>query len=116
MQYFKLSNYIVEPEMKIAKRIIFSDENTVAFILNIAEGESLPEHTHFNCTVLLKVIKGQADVLADGEPVAIDQGNLLQLDGAEKMSVTNTGLETLILYVTISPLPPSKNYIENVDF
>lgn len=115
MKKYKLDNYIVEPESKIAKRIIYNDENTVAFVLNIAANESLPNHTHFDCTVLLQVIKGQAEVLVDGKSVNASQNDLIQLDGPEEMSVNNTGQETLALYVTISPLPPSEKYTVDAD-
>ncbi len=115
MQKFTLSKYIVEPEDKIAKRIIYNDQNTVAFILNIATGQSLPTHTHFDCTVLLQVLKGNADVNVNNEPVAMSENELIQLDGAEEMSVDNTGESTLVLYVTISPLPPSEKYTTDAD-
>ncbi|MFW6287728.1 MAG: cupin domain-containing protein [bacterium] len=115
MQKYTLDKYMVEPEGKIAKRIIYNDENTVAFILNIAAGESLPTHTHFDCTVLLQVVKGKAEVLVDGKPVDASQNDLIQLDGPEEMSVNNTGEETLVLYVTISPLPPSEKYTVDAD-
>lgn len=77
MRKFTLDKYIVEPEEKIAKRIIYNDKNTVAFILNIAAGQSLPTHIHFDCTVLLQVLKGNADVNVNGEPVAISENELI---------------------------------------
>lgn len=106
---------MVKPKKKIAKRIISNDKNTLAFILNIASGQSLPNHTHFDCTVLLQVIKGKANVNVDGKKTSMDENDLLQLDGPEEMSVDNTGQNTLALYVTISPLPPSENYTIDVD-
>ena len=115
MKKYTLNDYMIEPEGKIAKRIIYNDENTVAFILNIAEGESLPNHTHFDCTVLLQVIKGKADVNVDDKTVSIKEKDLIEIDGSEKMSVDNTGDKTLILYVTISPLPPSEKYTVDAD-
>ncbi|ADI74306.1 conserved hypothetical protein [Methanohalobium evestigatum Z-7303] len=115
MQKFSLNDYMVEPEGKIAKRVIYNDKNTLAFLLNIASGQSLPNHTHFDCTVLLQVIKGEAVVNVDGEPVSMNESELLQIDGSEEMSVDNTGQNVLILYVTISPQPPSENYLVDAD-
>lgn len=115
MKKYSLNSYIVEPDGKIAKRIIYNDKNTVAFILNIAAGQALPPHTHFDCTVLLQVLKGEAVVNVDGEPVPVGEKELLQLDGPEEMSVDNTGANKLVLYVTISPLPPSEKYTVDVD-
>lgn len=75
----------------------------------------MPEHTHFDCTVLLQVISGGAEVKVDGKAVTLNEGDLLQLEGAEKMMVNNNGPKTLVLYVTISPLPPSEDYRVDVD-
>lgn len=115
MQKFLLEKYMVEPENKIAKRVIYQDEKTLAFVLNIGAGETLPEHTHFDCTVLLQVMRGQAEVNVDGKKLAMKEDELLQLEGAEKMVVNNNGENTLVLYVTISPLPPSEDYTVDAD-
>lgn len=115
MKKFSLNNFMEEPEEKVAKRVIYHDQKTLAFVLNIAPGESLPNHTHFDCTVLLQVMKGQAEVIVDGESVPMEENNLLQLDGPEEMSVDNTGQDTLVLYVTISPLPPAEKYRVDAD-
>lgn len=115
MQKFLLQDYRLEPKGKIAKRMIYKDANVIAFILNIAKGQSLPEHTHFDCTVLLSVLTGKANVHADGKTSAVAAQDLIQLDGPEKMSVDNTGEETLALYVTISPAPPSDQYSRDAD-
>ncbi|MDW7650491.1 MAG: cupin [Bacillota bacterium] len=115
MKKFDLSNFIVEPKGKLAKRMIYKDQNVIAFVLNIAKGESLPPHTHFNCTVLVQVLTGTANVNADGQTVSLAEKELVQLDGPEKMSVDNTGAETLVLYVSISPLPPAEGYSVDVD-
>lgn len=115
MNKFALSNYIVEPKGKLAKRMIYKDKNVIAFVLTIAKGESLPPHTHFKCTVLIQVITGKANVSADGQTLSLGEKELVQLDGPEKMSVDNAGEETLVLYVSISPLPPAEGYSVDVD-
>ena len=110
MNKFKLDDYKVEPDNKIAKRVIFNNGQSLAFILNIAEGEELPPHTHYESTVLLQVLNGEADVIIDGETVNVDVDDLVQIDGQEEMRVNNIGQETLELYVTISPNPPDEKY------
>ncbi|MFW5787961.1 MAG: cupin domain-containing protein [Halanaerobiales bacterium] len=115
MKKFSLDNYIVEPEEKVAKRVIYSDDNTLAFMLNIAPGQSLPDHTHFDCTVLLQVLRGQARVNVDEKPVLMEEKELIKIDGPETMSVDNTGQDTLVLYVTISPLPPAEKFAVDAD-
>ena len=110
MNKFRLDDYKVEPDNKVAKRVIFNDGQSLAFILNIAEGEELPPHTHYESTVLLQVLNGEADVIIDGETVNVDVDDLVQIDGQEEMRVNNIGQETLELYVTISPTPPDEKY------
>ncbi|MFN2362679.1 MAG: cupin domain-containing protein [Halarsenatibacteraceae bacterium] len=110
MNKFRLDDYIVEPGNKVAKRVIFNDGQTLAFTLNIAKGEQLPPHTHFESTVLLQVLKGEAEVLIDQKSVKAAKGDLIQIDGQEEMIVNNTGQQILELYVTISPTPPSEKY------
>ncbi|MGM0414597.1 MAG: cupin domain-containing protein [Bacillota bacterium] len=110
MNKFRLDQYKVKPENKVAKRVIFDDGQTLAFILNIAEGEQLPPHTHYESTVLLQVLKGKAEVIIDGNSVLSAAGDLIQIDGQEEMVVNNTGQEILELYVTISPTPPDEKY------
>ena len=110
MNKFSLDKYKVEPENKVAKRVIFNNGQTLAFILNIAESEQLPPHTHFESTVMLQVLKGEAEVIIDGKSVQAAEGDLIQIDGQEEMVVNNTGQEILELYVTISPTPPDEKY------
>ena len=45
----------------------------------------------------------------------MNENDLLQIDGPEEISVDNTGQNTLVLYVTISPIPPSEDYSIDVD-
>lgn len=115
MRSFRLKEYMVEPGNMIAKRMIYKDTKVAGFVLNIAKGSSLPDHTHFDSTVLIQVLKGTSDAKVDGQVIPMETGSLLQLEGNEKFSVNNSGDETLSLYVTLSPNPPPEQYTEDVD-
>lgn len=115
MKKFNIDDYIVAPEKNVAKRVIYKDENTLAFILNIAPGKSLPEHTHFETTLLIQVLKGKGIVNIDGSPVSVEKHHLIKLDGEEELSVNNPGDEDLVLYVSISPNPPAERYSKDAD-
>ena len=104
MKKFNFDDYFVEPQGKIAKRMIFKSENIIAFILNIAKGEALPGHTHLQSTLLLQVMKGNAQVVTDGKETLLQEGELIQVDGQESLQVVNVGEDVLRLYVTISPM------------
>ena len=115
LQKFQLEYYIIKPEVKISKRMVYKDDKVIAFVLNIASSESLPRHTHFQSTVLIKVIQGEGQLLVNSEKVPIQSNELIQLDGPESMSIDNTGDDHLVLYVTISPAPPEEKFAVDVD-
>lgn len=104
MNKFTFNNYFIEPEEKIAKRMIFKSDNVIAFVLNIAKSRSLPGHTHMESTLLLQVMAGEAEVITDGIATPLKEGEMIQVDGSESLQVDNTGDDTLRLYVTISPM------------
>ena len=115
MKKFNLSDYKVQPQGKLSKRVIFQDNNVLAFILNFAPGAVLPNHTHFTSTLLMKVMQGTANVTIEGQIVPVTEGDLLQIEGSENMSVENTGNGKLELYITLSPTPTAVDYAKDVD-
>lgn len=104
MNKFIFNDYFLEPQGKIAKRMLFKSDNVIAFVLNIAKGEILPGHTHLESTLFLQVMEGNAKVVTDGNETSLQVGELMQVDGQESLQVINTGEEVLRLYVTISPM------------
>lgn len=104
MNKFVFNDYYVEPEGKIAKRMLFKSNNVIAFVLNIANGEILPGHTHLESTLFLQVMEGKAKVITDGKETLLQAGELMQVDGRESVQVINIGEKVLRLYVTISPI------------
>jgi|LSQX01.1.fsa_nt_gb quercetin dioxygenase-like cupin family protein len=104
MQKFNFKDFFQTPENKIAKRVIFKDEKVIAFILNIAKGEMLPGHTHGEVSLLLQILDGSATVITDSLETALEPGELMKVEGSEKMQVINQGEGTLRLFVTIAPM------------
>lgn len=104
MNKFVFTDYFAEPQGKISKRMIYTSENVIAFVLNIAKGEVLPAHTHLQSTLLFQIMNGEADVFVDGKTTPLKTGELMQIDGQESVQVKNTGADTLRLFVTISPI------------
>ncbi|OWZ82662.1 cupin domain-containing protein [Natranaerobius trueperi] len=115
MNKFTVTDYMVEPSGKVAKRVIYKDTNVLSFVLNISGKEQLPEHTHGESTVLLKILNGNGEIHVDGTRENLTKGELIKLDGPEKMSVVNTGIDTLQIYVTISPAPKEEKFTKDVD-
>ncbi|NLB70408.1 MAG: cupin domain-containing protein [Chloroflexi bacterium] len=104
MQKFVFDDFFQTPGNKIAKRVIFKDEKVIAFILNIAKGEFLPGHTHGEVSLLLQILDGSATVITDGLETPLEPGELIKVEGNEKVQVVNQGEGTLRLFVTIAPM------------
>lgn len=104
MNKFVFSDYFVELQSKITKRMIYKSDNVIAFVLNIAKGEVLPGHTHLQTTLLFQIMNGEADVYINGDATPLRTGELMQIEGQESVQVKNTGTGTLQLFVTISPI------------
>lgn len=104
MKKFLFEDYFHEPDGKIAKRMLYKNDNIIAFVLNIAKDEVLPAHTHLESTLLLQVMDGQAKVITDGNETALQVGELMEVDGQESLQVINAGEGVLRLFVTISPM------------
>lgn len=115
MEKFSIKDYLVEPENKIAKRVIYKNDNVLAFVLNIAPGESLPDHTHFESTLLIQVLNGSAVIHADENKNEVTKDDLTKIEGQEVLSIDNVGNDILELYVTISPNPPAEKYSKDAD-
>ena len=114
MNKYTFNNYFQDPEGKIAKRMIFKSDDVIAFVLNIAEGEALPGHSHLESTLFVQVLEGEANAVIDGKETPLQVGELMQIDGQEHMQVLNTGKGVLRLYVTISPIG-SEDFAKDVD-
>lgn len=75
MNKFVFKDYFLEPAGKISKRMIYKSDNVIAFVLNIAKGETLPAHTHFDSTLLFQVMNGEAKIFWNRTDRAIRCGN-----------------------------------------
>lgn len=104
MNKYVFKDFFHEPKEKIAKRMIYRSDNVIAFVLNIAKGERLPGHTHYDSTLLIQVMDGEADVFTDGTKTNLNVGEIIQVDGKESLQVDNIGDKVLRLFVTISPI------------
>lgn len=60
--------------------VVFDDSpRTVR--LSLAAGESMPEHDHPGEDVLFVLLSGRLDLVLDGEPYELTDGDLVRLDG-----------------------------------
>jgi len=115
MERFNLDDYTIVPEKDVTRRVIYSDQNTLAYVLNILPGESMPEQEHFESTVLLQVISGTGRIIVDDQSYNVQEKDLVKIGGTETLSIHNTGNEYLEVYVTVSPLPGDERYSADLE-
>lgn len=104
MKKMTFKDYFVDPSGKIAKRMLYKSEEVIAFMLNIAAGETMGAHTHLTSKLLFQVLEGEAVVITDGLETPLTPGELMQVDGEESLQARNTGSGILRLFVSISPM------------
>ena len=88
------------------KRMVHQTPNALVFVLNFEPGQTLPAHTHADSQVVLTVMAGEGQATVDGRVQPMRPGTLLQCDGAETLSVENTGASRLSLLVFLYPGNP----------
>lgn len=71
--------------------------------LSLDAGQTVPEHTHPDRTVLFHALTGAFEVRLDGEEHAIEAGEIAQFDG--ETAVEPTATEDATALVVLAPTP-----------
>lgn len=114
MEKVNIAEKIVFVDKPFAKRIIYQDDNVVAFTLNFKPGQALPPHTHFDSTVVILVHAGTGELGADEATTPLKPGDVVTLRGDERLTVRNSGAADLTLFVTMAPRPAEPRYSTDV--
>ncbi|WP_435093704.1 DUF2249 domain-containing protein [Halorubrum sp. N11] len=69
--------------------------------LSLDDGQRVPEHTHPDRTVLFHALTGAFEVRLDGEPHAVEAGELVRFDG--KTAVEPIATEDAAALVVLAP-------------
>ncbi|HWI62618.1 MAG TPA: cupin domain-containing protein [Symbiobacteriaceae bacterium] len=114
MERVQISAMAVPSAERFTKRVCFSDPQVLVFTLTFAPGQTLPAHKHPGSTVVLHVHTG-AGVVSNGErEETVTSGDVLLVTAEEELGVRNTGTETLVLLVSLSPNPTNPAYSKNL--
>lgn len=98
---------------RFTKRIAYQKGESVVFILNFLPGQELPPHKHPNTDVFILALNGSGTITVDGNDSALEQGEILHLEGEETFSYRNSGDEPASLYVTLTKIPDAR-YAQNI--
>ena len=93
---------------RFARHVLFQRGESIAFVLNFAPGQALPEHRHADAVVYVLVLEGSGTVTVDGVKTTAAPGDAFCIEGEELFSFQNTGSEPCRLYVVLSKTPGGK--------
>jgi quercetin dioxygenase-like cupin family protein len=76
---------------------VFDEHAPRAIRLDLAAGESLPEHTHPGSNVVLHVLEGELTLRLDGEPHDLSAGDVARFSGDREISPRAVERATAVL-------------------
>lgn len=114
MEHVRLSERVVPASDRFTKRICFNHSQVLAFVLTFSPGQALPPHRHPGSAVVLQVLQGQGTLTINGEERPIQSGDAVLAEGDEVLAATNTGSDSLALFVTLSPNPTNPAYAKEL--
>jgi quercetin dioxygenase-like cupin family protein len=87
-------------------RVLFSSPECRLVLLDLQEGEDMPEH-RVRERAVVEVISGRVSIEAGGETVECDAGTLVTFDPGERHAVH--GLENARLLLVLAPWPAARH-------
>lgn len=76
-------------------------------------GQALPMHKHPGTGVYILVLEGSGSVQIEEEKTEVVTGDIINVDGDESFSFSNTGESKTSLYVFLNKIPDEK-YAKNI--
>ncbi|QGU96329.1 cupin domain-containing protein [Clostridium bovifaecis] len=98
----------------ITKRVLFSEEKVLNFVLNLMPGQEIPPHQHENSDLILYVLEGAGKLTIDEKKQDIIEGDVVYCTGEEMLSLVNNKDNNLSCFVVITPRPGLHAYSKEV--
>lgn len=114
MKIEKIDERLVYSESTFTKRVLFSEEKVLNFVLNMMPGQEIPPHYHEDSDLILHVIAGGGELTVDGKVQDITVGDVIYCVGEEKFSLKNNTNNNLSCFVVLTPRPAPKIYAEEI--
>jgi quercetin dioxygenase-like cupin family protein len=114
MKIEKISERMVYTEKTFTKRLLFSEEKVLNFVLNLMPGQELPPHKHEESDLILYVVAGGGELTVDGKVQNITTGDVIHTAGQEEFSLKNNTKDNLSCFVVLAPRPEPKIYADEV--
>lgn len=105
MNIEKLSEKIVFIDNNHTKRILVNEDKVLCFVLNFKPGQGVPPHNHEESDLIIHILTGDGEMVVDGRPNSVAQGDVIYCKGIEVFSITNTGDKDMSCFVILAPNP-----------
>ncbi|MDW7674865.1 MAG: cupin domain-containing protein [Bacillota bacterium] len=114
MQTFNLDDKKIFSDKSLTKKVIYSDDSILVFVLNFKPGQTLPTHSHPGMVTILQILQGSGEFTVDGHTTQLSAGQGLVCQEKEMLSLLNNGDENLSIYVTLSPGPKNPVFAQEI--
>jgi len=94
------------------RRIIYTDDNIQIALMNLQEGEDIPEEVH-DGTQFIRVESGEGEAIVGGKIYPLYDGISITIPRQTKHYVRNTSKDALTLYSIYSPPEHTDGLIEH---
>lgn len=105
MKIEKISEKMVYMDNNLTKRILVNEDKVLSFILNFRQGQGVPPHNHEESDLIVYVMVGEGEMVVDGKPNRVSEGDVIYCKGSEVFSITNTGTRDMSCFVVLAPNP-----------
>ena len=87
---------------RMRKELLFQENGSRAFVLNLMPGQELPAHRHPGHQVYLFLFEGEGEYSLDGEQHPFCLRDVLHCGEKQKLGMKNTGSELMSVYVVLA--------------
>jgi len=115
MKLEKIKERMVYSDATFTKRLLFSEEKVLNFVLNLKPGQVLPPHQHEDSDLILYVVTGGGELTVDDNKQDIAEGDVIYCVGKELFSINNNTNTNLSCFVVLAPRPEPKIYAEEIN-
>lgn len=114
MKIEKISEKIAFMESTFTKRILFSEDKVLSFVLNLMPGQEIPPHNHEESDLIIHVLSGGAELNVDGVVNQLKEGDVVHCLGKELFAIKNNTNENTSCFVVLAPRPGMKLYAQEL--
>ena len=88
-------------ETKFYRAELFKGERLRTLLLTLTPGQAVPSHRHEGFEILLEPLRGEVEIVLDGEPMTLRAGELILVDGANDFAPVNRGSDNFAMLITL---------------